>query len=118
MLLLVSHLLTSSAAFVLPTPGSHSSTAVYRASARAALDDVPEPEMDMGLLKLPRLTTPERVGFEKFRDRQRARRDAPQAKPESVLLGLHPVEGDPVDLRASPASTQHQRRRSKRRPTR
>ena len=55
--------------------------------------------MDMGLLKLPRLTTPERVGFEKFRDRQRARRDAPQAKPESVLLGLHPVEGDPVDLR-------------------
>ena len=64
---------------------------------------------DMGLLKLPRLTTPERQGFENFRERQRKRAGipGPDADPIAEMakkggptpLGLDPVEGDPVDMR-------------------
>ena len=56
---------------------------------------------------MPRLTTPERMAFEKFRQRQQERagsrfgeiEDLDTTSDGKTPLGLDPVEGDPVDLR-------------------
>merc|ERR1719263_2750448 len=61
----------------------------------------------MGLLKLPRLITPERAAFERFRQRQQKRTqgflgdndDEDLGGKKETPLGLDPVEGEPVDLR-------------------
>jgi hypothetical protein len=59
---------------------------------------------DMGLLKLPRLTTPQRASYENWRKRQQDRATGSFPKPGDTSatgrtpLGQDPVEGDPVDL--------------------
>ena len=68
-------------------------------------DDVPDSlpdSLDMGLLKMPRLTTPERASFEAYRERMQKRAAPPEPEdtpPGPTLLGQDPVEGEPVDLR-------------------
>ena len=71
-------------------------------------DDVLPDSFDMGLLKMPRLTTPQRQSYEAFRKRQRDRAsgngmgldELDTSAPGPTYLGQDPVEGDPVDLRA------------------
>ena len=61
-------------------------------------------KFDMGLLKLPRLTTPQRASYENWRKRQQDRATGSFPKPGDTSatgrtpLGQDPVEGDPVDL--------------------
>jgi len=90
--------------------GPHLRAAPYghRATVRMLMDDEPLPDsfsssdFSDGLLKLPRLTTPERQRFEDFRKRQQQRTfgtgDEDDGRPPP--LGMDPVEGDPVDLKA------------------
>ncbi len=81
-------------------------------------DDLPDSlpdslSLDMGLLKMPRLTTPQRQSYENFRKRQQERATGSMGLPGGVggidgrfdvgapgptPLGQDPVEGDPVDL--------------------
>jgi len=71
---------------------------------RLSTDDAGDDPFDMGLLKLPQLTTPSRQNFDKFRKRQQQRSQAAAGEfdlkdPNAPTpLGLDPVEGDPVDL--------------------
>lgn len=58
--------------------------------------------------RMPRLTTPDRAGFERYRQRQQDRTgafrnedplaDMAQNGPKKTPLGLDPVEGEPIDL--------------------
>ena len=73
----------------------------------ASDDDTPD-SFNFDLLKLPRLTTPEQAGFDRYRERQQKRTrgngptdlaDMAAGDPNAPTpLGLDPVEGDPVDL--------------------
>jgi hypothetical protein len=45
--------------------------------------------------RLPRLSTPEREGFERFRRRRQQQLSGPEPEPEYVV-GSDPVEGDPA----------------------
>lgn len=58
--------------------------------------------------RIPRLTTPERASYERFRKRQQDRTRPPGAdsigsldtsEPGKTLVGQDPVEGEPMDLR-------------------
>jgi len=63
----------------------------------------------MGLLKMPRITTPQRLAYDAFRKRQQDRKgpsvgdiggidDIDTSAPGPTYLGQDPVEGEPVDL--------------------
>ena len=96
-----------SAGFVVPI-----APAPRTSSARAAVNMIDEDDptrdsdlnFDMGLLKIPRMMTPQQAAFEEYRERRRAEAEArnqgPAAEsPGKTPLGLDPVIGDPVDLR-------------------
>jgi len=101
--------------FAISRTSAHVTRCAHRAAAPALVasdddDAIPDTVPDFGLLKLPRLTTPERASYEKFRERQRERSEGRSGVPRdfgdlaeggktSTPLGLDPVEGDPVDLR-------------------
>ena len=66
----------------------------------------PTDDFDMGLLKMPRLTTPQRASFEAYRERRQKESMKRFEEPSEFKdpkgytpLGLDPVEGDPVDLK-------------------
>ena len=66
----------------------------------------PTDDFDMGLLKMPRLTTPQRASFEAYRKRRqeesmkRFEESSEFKDPKGYTpLGLDPVEGDPMDLK-------------------
>lgn len=89
----------------------HAQTAPLPRVVACAEDGSDELNLDLDLLKLPRLTTPERVAFEKFRERQRERahrpstpseRERARKEMESLPLGMDPaesVDGFTRDLR-------------------
>ena len=96
-------------------PARALSKAICTPSIRMADDDALPDELpesfnfdDMGLLKLPRMTTPQQAAFDAYRKRRQEesmRGRAPPGGgsfdngPKKTPLGLDPVEGDPVDLR-------------------
>ena len=82
------------------------STARARGVVLSDDDSLPD-SFDLNLLKMPRLTTPEREAHRRYRERQQKqteqarnpnRQDAAPSGP--TPLGMDPVEGDPIDLRA------------------
>jgi len=87
-------------------------TAVSRATRATTVRlsaEPPEDELnfDMGLLKLPRMVTPQQASFEAYRERRQKEVRRRTAEPGDFAddpkgptpLGMDPVEGDPVDLR-------------------
>ena len=87
-------------------PSSLSVRATRAAVVR--MDASEDDPFNMDLLKLPRLTTPQRQAFEKYRERQAQRTgraptsldDMAKNGPGKTPLGTDPVEGEPVDLAA------------------
>jgi hypothetical protein len=75
------------------------------------------PTEDLGLLKMPRLTTPQRASFENWRKKQQDIAEGNSSKSDSVPVGSDPVEGFPVseaDLRRAidGLETDNEQRRS------
>ena len=108
--MLAAALSSSSTALLVAMP---SATARASAHARAPVlrmdEDEEELNFDMGLLKLPRLVTPQQASFEAYRKRRqedsmrglgKSGAGAPPGASDKTPLGMDPVEGDPVDLSA------------------
>jgi hypothetical protein len=102
--------LSSSTALLVAVPRAPArATAAARAPVLRMDEDEEELNFDMGLLKLPRLVTPQQASFEAYRKRRqedsmrgmgKPGAGAPPGRSNKTPLGLDPVEGDPVDLSA------------------
>lgn len=89
----------------------HARTAPLPRAVACADEGTHDDEFKLDLLKLPRLTTPDRVAFDNFRERQRERghrsttpseREKARKEMESMPLGMDPsesVDGFTRDLR-------------------
>lgn len=96
----------ASAAFAMPSVRTHMAMRAPMLRMDNGDEDEDELNFDMGLLKLPRLQTPQQASFERYRKRRQEDtmrsfgRPAADVASGKTPLGLDPVEGDPVDLSA------------------
>ena len=96
----------ASTAFALPSARTHVAMRAPVLRMDNGDEDEDELNFDMGLLKLPRLQTPQQASFDRYRKRRQEDTMRGFGKPGTDVpsgktpLGLDPVEGDPVDLSA------------------